>query len=255
MRLIPIILLNFFFCIDSAGQSGHEEGLRKINGTELFVAIHGKGEPVVVLHGGPGLNHSYFRPHLRPLEENFKVVYYDQRASGKSRIPSPDSISIKLFTEDLEALRKELKLNKINLLAHSWGAVLAVHYALAYPGSINKIILSNPAMLSREYDKEAAALMKAKTTPEDSIAKAQLIGSGTMDVKKYEKFFILSFKSSAHDPAKLAGLNLDLPANFSEANKALFSSLMKDPAQLDNLYNDLAKISSPVLIIHGEADA
>lgn len=68
------------------------EGPKRINGTGLYMSIRGKGETIVVLHGGPGLNHSYFNPHLKDLEKTFRMVYYDQRACGQSDTPSPDSI-------------------------------------------------------------------------------------------------------------------------------------------------------------------
>jgi len=249
-----VLILSIFFCATIA-YSQDFEGIKKINGANLFLSVKGKGETLVVLHGGPGLNHRYFTPHLKALEKKFRVVYYDQRASGKSASPSPDSISIKFFVEDLEAIRKELKLERLNLLAHSWGAVLATQYAMAYPKRVNKIIYSNPSMLSREYDQEAAAITKKKTTKEDSVTRAQLFSSGNLDVAKYDQLMHLSFNASAYDRNNMTKINLDLPANFIEANKALFTGLMKDQAaQKANLYDSLKTFSFPVLIIHGEAD-
>jgi proline iminopeptidase len=64
------------------------EGLKKINGTSLFVSVKGSGEPLLIIHGGPGLNHSYFLPFLQGLEKNLRVIYYDQRACGRSLTPS-----------------------------------------------------------------------------------------------------------------------------------------------------------------------
>jgi proline iminopeptidase len=230
------------------------EGLMEINGTRLWVAVHGQGEPIVVLHGGPGLNYSYFRPHLAELEKKFTVIYYDQRACGQSVTPSEDSVGIKFLVDDLEAIRKLFNIKKLNLLTHSWGAMLAAHYALKYPDNIRKIVFSNPALLSREYDEAVAKKIKDKTTPEDSIARARLITSGNLTVKQYEDFFLLSFKASAFRPKNLERLNLHLPQNFIEANKVLFTGLMKDDIQGLNLYNSLGSLKFPVLIIHGQAD-
>lgn len=248
--LLPLCLV-FFSTISHAQDF---EGPISLNGTRLYVSIKGKGEPLVILHGGPGLNHSYFKPHLKPLHQKFRIIYYDQRACGKSAVPSPDSISINMLVEDLEALRKFLDAEKINLLAHSWGAVLAVHYALAYPDNVKKVILSNPSMLSREFDALVAKISKKRTTKGDSIRKAELMRSGPMDIKKYEDFFLLSFKSSAYDPVNLERLSLKLQENFAEASKALFTGLMKDPAQSKNLYDELSRLKFPVLIISGKAD-
>jgi proline iminopeptidase len=228
--------------------------VRKINGSKLFISVRGEGEPLIILHGGPGLNHAYFKPHLQRLEKKYKLIYYDQRASGQSTTPSVDSISIKFLVDDLEAIRNEFEIKKLNILAHSWGAVLAVQYALHYRDNVQKLIISNPAMLSREYDQEASQIAKARTTPQDSLKRVQLMSSGEMDLKKYEDFFLLSFKISAYDPDNLTKLHLNLPANFPEASKALFSGLMKDPSHQANLYDNLNQLNFPVLIINGAAD-
>jgi proline iminopeptidase len=250
MRTLFILLI----AVSSAALAQDFEGRKKINGATLFLSIKGKGETVVVLHGGPGLNHSYFKPHLNALEKKFRMVYYDQRACGQSSTPSPDSISIHFLVEDLEAIRKELKVEKLNLLAHSWGSVLATHYAIAYPDHVRKIIYSNPAMLSREYDREAQELTKKKITKEDSLLRARLLAGGITTVDKYAQVIRLSFCASAYDRSKMDQLNLNLPAHFMEANKALFTGLMKDPKATENLYDSLKKFSFPVLSIHGEAD-
>jgi proline iminopeptidase len=247
-------LLLFFVLATSVALAQDFEGRKKINGTSLFLSIKGKGETIVVIHGGPGLNHSYFRPHLNALEKKFRVVYYDQRACGQSATPSPDSITIRFLVEDLEGIRKELKVEKLNLLAHSWGAVLGTHYAIAYPGRVSKIIYSNPAMLSKEYDREAQQLSIKKTTKEDSLLRTQLMAGGITSVDKYTQIIQLSFRTSAFDPSKMNQLNLNLPAHFMEANSALFTGMMKDPQNNDNLYDSLKKFTFPTLIIHGEAD-
>lgn len=229
-------------------------GRKKINGADLFISVKGKGETIVVLHGGPGLNHGYFKPHLDELEKKFRVVYYDQRASGQSATPSVDSLTLNFFVEDLEALRMHLKLEKLKLLAHSWGAVLFTHYALKYPGRIEKVMLVSPAMLSREYDQAAAAAGKAKATAQDSLDRASIVSKGNLQIQDYEAMLKLSFKASAHDRKNMDHLNVNLPANFVGASRALFTGLMKDPSSQANLYDSLRKFNFPVLIVHGQAD-
>lgn len=240
--------------LQSLAQSNITKGLRKINGTNLFVSIHGKGEYLLVLHGGPGLNHRYFLPHLNSLEKKFAVVYYDQRACGRSDTPSVDSISMKFLVDDIEAIRKELKIEKLNILAHSWGAVLATQYGLLYPAHIKRLILSNPSPLSREYDTQVAALLKQKTSKQDSIGRAAIISQGNLDVKKMEELFLLSFRLSAYNRSTISKLKLDLPPNFGEANGALFTALSKDQSLGANLYEKLNQFHFPVLIVHGMSD-
>ena len=249
--LIPVFTL---LAASAFSQIDDFEGKKRINGTNLYFSVKGKGEYLLVIHGGPGFNHSYFKPHLKPLENNFKVVYYDQRACGHSSIPAPDSISLKFLVDDIEAIRKVLKTEKINILAHSWGVVLAIRYAMKYSGRINKMILSDPVMLSREYDQEAAAVVQKNSTKEDSVARAKILSDGNLDTKDYEELFLLSFRPSAFKKDNVAKINLNLPDNFGAASNALFASLMKDPSMNANLYDSLSSLQFPVKIIHGQAD-
>jgi proline iminopeptidase len=252
--LIGNALMIVCFAVASVFAQTDDAGLKKINGTSLFLSVKGSGDPLIVIHGGPGLNHSYFIPYLQGLEKKLQVIYYDQRACGRSLTPSADSISMKLLVEDIEAIRKELKVEKVNILAHSWGAVLAAHYASQYPDRIKRFIFSNPSMLSREFDQEAAALVKQKTTKADSVDRAAIFGSGPLDIKKYDELFRISFRISAYDRANISKMNLNLPANFLESNRALFTALMKDPGFNSDMYNVLPSFKFPVLIIHGQSD-
>src|SRR5688572_25681117 len=95
--LIPVFTL---LAASAFSQIDDFEGKKRINGTNLYFSVKGKGDYLLVIHGGPGFNHSYFIPHLNALQKNFTVVYYDQRACGKSSIPAPDSISLKFLVDD-----------------------------------------------------------------------------------------------------------------------------------------------------------
>lgn len=255
--MIRLILCLLIISVEANAQWKNVDGLKTLNGTSLYVSVHGSGKYLLVLHGGPGLNHSYFLPHLAALEKDFTVVYYDQRACGRSAIPSPDSITLKFLAGDIEAIRNALGVNKLNILAHSWGAVLATYYAAEYPGHIDNLIFSNPALLSRAFDDQAAMLMKQRTTAPDSTDRAKILASGNLDQKAYEDLFKISFRASAYDPRVMSKLNLNLPTNFKEASAALFTGLMKDPAVATDFYEVLPvleKHDARVLIIAGVAD-
>jgi proline iminopeptidase len=233
------------------------EGLKRINGTNLYVKIIGKGEPIIVIHGGPGMNQSYFFPHLNTLAKKYKLIFFDQRASGQSAIPSPDSISLDFFVEDIEALRKELKLAKVNLLAHSWGAIPALQYALAYPDQVNKMILSNPVAFSTEYNSELSNIQKRRVTRQDSLDRAQLLASPEFrngDSEAYKKLLLLSFRHSFFKAANFKKLQYQMPGTYVQASRALFTGLGNDLSEY-NYYKEMKECSIPVLIIHGAADA
>lgn len=113
--------------------------------TRIYAKTIGKSgsDPIVVIHGGFGAEHSYLLPAVEPLAKNHRFVLYDQRGSLRSPAESK-TISIDSLVEDLEQLRKELDLKKLTLLTHSMGAVTAYAYLHKYPQNVQKIIFVSP---------------------------------------------------------------------------------------------------------------
>jgi pimeloyl-ACP methyl ester carboxylesterase len=107
---------------------------------ELFVYEVGRGDPVVVLHGGPGADLTYMLPIANGLEGKFRFVFYDQRGSLRSRV-HPDSVSMFKHVEDLELLRQSLGLERLNLISHSAGTLLALEYLKLHPNRVRDLVL------------------------------------------------------------------------------------------------------------------
>jgi pimeloyl-ACP methyl ester carboxylesterase len=105
------------------------------------VQEYGTGrDTVVVLHGGWGAEHSYLLDAFAGLERRFHFVFYDQR--GSLRSPCPDSvISVDRHVEDLELLRRALRLDHMTIAAHSMGTVLAMSYLARFPDAPRGIVL------------------------------------------------------------------------------------------------------------------
>jgi len=122
--------------VDCLGDLKH----KKIKG--LYVDVRGQGAPIIFLHGGPGSEHHFFLPHVLPLLDSFQLVFYDQRGCGRSDPSSNNKYSIEDEIDNLESIRKELDLEKINLFGESWGTMLALSYAITYPERVNKIFLT-----------------------------------------------------------------------------------------------------------------
>jgi proline iminopeptidase len=256
VRRVTIFLVLIALSGAACAQSISFEGTKRVNGTQLFVKVLGKGEPLLVVHGGPGMNHTYFLPHVNTLAKKFKLIYYDQRASGQSAVPHPDSISLDFFVEDIEALRKEFKIDKLHVLAHSWGAIPVIQYALDYPDRVKKIVFVNPVPLSTEYNAELAELQKKRLTKQDSIDRSQLLASSEFKEGKseaYRKLLMLSFRHSFFKAANYNKMQFTMPSNYVEASRALFTGLGKDLSQY-NYYESIKELNVPVLLIHGAAD-
>ena len=98
----------------------------------------GHGDPIVLLHGGPGMG-NYFDSFPEVLSPPYHVVSYDQRGCGQST--SDGSFAIRAQIEDLEALRSRLGAGRIHLFGHSWGGMLAQLYAKAYPDRVASMVL------------------------------------------------------------------------------------------------------------------
>jgi proline iminopeptidase len=99
------------------------------DGYRMNVEEVGDGFPVIVLHGGPGLDHSMFRPYLDPLGEDFRVVYVDERGQGRSDRVDPATLSLEVFARDVDLLAEALGLEHFALLGHSFGAIITTHHA------------------------------------------------------------------------------------------------------------------------------
>jgi proline iminopeptidase len=115
-----------------------------VDGAHLWFQIKGRGDPVVVIAGGPGDSHLYLTPWFDELAKRYKVIYYDAFGRGKSdRAKNPSEYSFDRDVRDLEGLRKALGIDKWSVIGHSYGGMVAQAYALKYPGSVDKLILSN----------------------------------------------------------------------------------------------------------------
>ncbi len=98
----------------------------------LYVRDVGDGVPIVVVHGGPDFDHEYLLPDMDRLAESFHLVYYDQRGRGRSFAGhGPDDVSLTTEIEDLDRIRDHFGFDRVAVLGHSWGGLLASEYAVA----------------------------------------------------------------------------------------------------------------------------
>lgn len=120
-----------------------------VDGASLHARVIGRGHPVIVLHGGPDFDHRYLLPDLDRLADSFRLVYYDQRGRGRSAEGvRPEDVTMASEIDDLENVRRYFRLGAPALLGHSWGALLALEYALRHPTGVSHLILMNPAPAS-----------------------------------------------------------------------------------------------------------
>jgi proline iminopeptidase len=120
-----------------------------VGNTSLYTRVAGRGQPMIVLHGGPDFDTAYLLPELDQLADAYRLIYYDQRGRGKSAEGvRPEEVTLASDLADLDAIRTHFQVDATVLLGHSWGTVLALEYALRNPSRVSRLILMNPAPVS-----------------------------------------------------------------------------------------------------------
>ncbi|HMD25631.1 MAG TPA: alpha/beta hydrolase [Streptosporangiaceae bacterium] len=110
---------------------------RADDGCRLWTADAGRGAPLIVCHGGPGL-WDMFGSLADSLGGDVRVVRWDQRGCGRSERRGPYSVARSVA--DLDAVRAQLTVERVAVLGHSWGATLALRYALVHPDRVSALI-------------------------------------------------------------------------------------------------------------------
>ena len=187
MKQLLLLLLLAVSAI-SAATFKIEDGYVDANGVLIYYEAFGQGPPLVIVHGGPGASHDYFLPYLAPLARTNRLIFIDERGSGKSqKLDDPAGYTVENMVEDVEAVRRELNLGKIALLGHSYGGVLAQAYALKYQQNLSKLLLCSTfystTKMNQVFQKQLAAMPSDVRDRILKLEKAGLFGKG----KDYEK--------------------------------------------------------------------
>jgi proline iminopeptidase len=143
------------------------------DGCRLWAAKAGRGEPLIVCHGGPGL-WDMFGSLADMLAGNVQVIRWDQRGCGRSERRGPYSVARSVA--DLDAVRAGLGLERVAVLGHSWGATLALRYALDHPDRVSALIYVSGTGLGwawHEPFQQAAAARAAAGEPRLSELRAR----------------------------------------------------------------------------------
>lgn len=183
----------------------------RIRETEIYFDVEGMGlvpdgprmreRPVAfVLHGGPGGDHSGFKPGFSPLAERMQLVYVDHRGQGRSAKSDPARYTLDENVEDLEALRRHLGLGPIVSIGTSYGGMVAMAHAARYPASVSHLVCIVTAAHSG-FIPRAQEIVAERGTPEQRRV-CQMLWDGTLDtVEKVQHFYAVMgpLYSTTHD--------------------------------------------------------
>lgn len=145
-----------------------------VNGTRLHVVERGGGPSVIVLHGGPGLDHRAFGDYLDPLAARFRLLFVDQRGHGRSDPSEPEHWTLTQLAADVGALASALELDRYAVLGHSFGAFVALQHAVDTPSRAVATIVCAGVASTRHFSAIWDALDRLEPPPRRERVRAAM---------------------------------------------------------------------------------
>jgi len=156
----------------------------QIRDASLFVKVVGQGYPLVLMHGGPSLDHTTLLL-LEPLADQFTLIFYDHRCNGRSEGAEASTMTFENLTADAEALRQALGFDQWAVLGHSFGGNVALEYALRYPQSLSRLVLMNTGGDQRWVNQNAPEILAKRGYSAETVAAARRFFNGQVTVDEY----------------------------------------------------------------------
>jgi len=217
------------------------------DGYELFVEQLGAGLPLVVLHGGPGLDHTHLRPWLDPLAEGFRVVYVDERGQGRSERVDPQTLSLEVFAKDVDLLAEALRFERFALLGHSFGAIITTWHAINL-GTAEAYVISGGGDSSVELMADVETSLEAMGEAGKPIAESWKWEQTVETPEDCAELMRVQTPFHFHGPppADFAADTVYVPEVLRHFSTAGYGDFDYTP--------DLGRVSKPTLVIVGEHD-
>lgn len=220
---------------------------------------------LLLLHGGPGANHQYFRSFEQYVQEGeIEFIYYDQLGSTNSDNPADRSFwTIPRFVDEVDQVRRALDLGPENfyLLGHSWGGILAMEYALAHQDALKGLIISNMMASCPAYQRYADEVLGPQMDPAVLKRVKELEAAGEYEHDEYMEILIPHHyeKHVLRKPVDqwpqavndaFSGINQDLYVYMQGPSEFGIAGTL---AQWDR-FEDLPSITVPALVIGADHD-
>src|SRR3989441_5031367 len=227
------------------------------DGIDLFYTIVGtSGDYVLVLSGGPGEDIHSMQGVADELGKKHRCIMWEQRGTGRSKLPRYDSSTINLnaYMEDIEALRKQLRIEKFIVVGNSWGMILGLAYAGTPPDAARAVVTIGSGPITFEY---------LGVFSDNQFAR---LGACELEVRDFWKD--PARESADSDRAAFERLRVAAVAYFYDRKKALLMAAELDPKDYNfhvppaflsaegkyDFRPKLRTIAAPVLLVQGRQD-
>jgi proline iminopeptidase len=233
-----------------------DSGFVAVPGARLFYKSVGRGDPMLVVHGGPGLEHAYLLPGMLGLAKSNRLVFYDQRGGGRSEGEvNSATVSFDRFIADIDAVADSLRLGSFVLLGHSWGGLLALQFADRYPNRLRALVLMNTEEPGQRYLARTIEIATRRAAP-DSAARARLVASEALrrrDTSAMNAILRLAFRSTFADTALAHRLEVHLAPRTAQ-NLSRVAELVMGPLAKFDMWDVAARVRVPTLVLQGADD-
>lgn len=252
-----ILALFGFIALSSSGAAAQQADSLITPNAVLHYSVQGQGQPILFLSGGPGISSEQLAPVSRRLSANYRCILFDQRGTGRSHTDPMDSTTINLrhAMEDITLVLRRLGIEKATIVGHSWGAMLAMSYAINHPRAVASLVLigSGPldmpgyALLGDNIMSRASKAEKLfMRSAEDSMAH----GTASKALSKaYRKTF---FRLLLFDALRVDSLAETTKADMNN----MMGNLMLQDLTRNNydLKSGISGLQMPLLVVCGRED-
>jgi proline iminopeptidase len=226
-----------------------------IRGVSLNVIVKGKGYPIALMHGGPGLDYKSMLA-LEPLADEFTLVFYDHRCNGRSVGVDVTTMTMENLTADADALREALGFEKWVVLGHSFGGNVALEYALRYPQSLSQLVLMNTGGDQWWVNHNAMDILAQRGYDASTVEDARRLYNGQITRSEFLPIFLkinkaYSYKSSINLLTMLQAVVMGyMPKLEPDALIFAYGQMLQGWSVMDRL----GEIKVPTLIVAGTYD-
>ena len=266
-----LVLFALVACSTAGPRTGQSPSSREgyvitSDSARLFYRVAGSvGDTIIAIHGGPGVDLESIAADFAPLAARHVIVFYDQRGAGRSELPSDTTrLAVARQIQDLEEVRRHFGAERVTLVAHSYGPLLAASYALAHPGRVRRMVFFGPVPPRRgEFWKRFGASMNARM---DSVAGTRLadaarrLADTTADARQAcRDFWADAMRPRLFEPQR--SMTLVKSELCASDPRGIRYGLTVTNRVVMGSYGDwdlrqqLRRLNVPTLVVHGEEEA
>jgi len=227
------------------------------DGIDLYYTVIGNnGDYVLVLSGGPGEEVRSMQGIADELGKKYRCIMLEQRGTGRSKLTryDPSTINLNAYIEDIEALRKQMQIEKLILVGNSWGMMLALAYGGTYPDAVRAIVTIGSGPITGEYLEVMGTNRNTRLWPSE-LEVREFWSDPSRQSTDFDRAQFESTRAMAraYFYDRKAAVQYAMEMSPSDFNFHVVPAFLKAEGNFD-LRPKLKAITAPVLLLQGRQD-